>query len=76
MISARIPANESGRLEALRALDLLDGPSRATFDAITRAAALVCDTPIALLSLVDSDRQWFLANVGLDATETSREVSF
>ncbi|MCR6665889.1 MAG: GAF domain-containing protein [Methyloversatilis sp.] len=71
-----IPENESERLGALRALLLLDTPPEKRFDRIVQFAAREFDVPIALISLVDENRQWFKSRVGLDACETSREVSF
>ncbi|WP_306210424.1 GAF domain-containing sensor histidine kinase [Actinoplanes sp. RD1] len=67
---------EPERLAALHAYDVLDTPREADFDDIAELAAQLCDAPIALVSLVDSDRQWFKARVGLDVCETSREGSF
>ena len=76
MPSAPIPADENERLRELAALELLDSPPEPEFDELVELAARVCDTPIALLSLVDRDRQWFKARLGIDASETPREVSF
>ena len=70
------PANESERLAALRSCGVLDTEPEPTFDEIAKLASQLCDTPIALVSLVDADRQWFKARVGLPAAETSRDVSF
>ncbi len=71
------PPNESERLKALAKLNVLDSPYEALFDAITQVASQVCGTPIALISLIDADRQWFKANVGLPGvTETPREIAF
>jgi PAS domain S-box-containing protein len=70
------PADEAQRLADLHRLDLLDTPAEETFDRITRLATLLIGSPIALISLVDQDRQWFKSRVGLDAPETPREVSF
>ncbi len=73
----RLPASEAARLAALRELGLLDTPPDVEFDALVRAASLVCRVPISLLSLVDETRQWFKANVGLPGvSETPREVAF
>ena len=76
MIIPQIPANEVDRLAALNSYQILDTHAEAAFDALTRSAALVCDVPIAMISLVDRDRQWFKSVVGSEATQTSREVSF
>jgi GAF domain-containing protein len=67
---------EAARLAALRQYDILDTPPEAPFDDLARVAALVCGTPIALISLIDSTRQWFKARVGVDATETPRSIAF
>lgn len=70
------PANEAQRLHSLWALDILDTAPEERFDRLTRLARTVCRTPIAVVSLVDEHRQWFKSIVGLDAQETSRDVSF
>ena len=71
------PANESERLERLRALAVLDTAPEPLFDTLSRLAASICGTPIALLSLVDASRQWFKANVGLPGvSETPRDLAF
>jgi PAS domain S-box-containing protein len=75
-MNARLPANENTRLQALRAYDILDTPPERACEDLVQLAAQFCGTPIALISLVDSGRQWFKARVGLDACETSRESSF
>ncbi len=72
----RLPSNEVQRLNALRRSKLLDSPPERLFDAIALRAAEICKTPIALISLVDEHRQWFKSRVGLDATETDRDVAF
>src|SRR4051812_2444830 len=72
-----IPANETERLAALRDLGILDTPAEEEFDRIARLAAAICDTPFALISLVDEERLFFKSSIGLSATETPREyVSF
>jgi diguanylate cyclase (GGDEF)-like protein len=71
-----IPGNESTRLETLRALNILDTSPEERFDRLTRLAKRLFGVPIALVSLVDADRQWFKSCVGLSASETSRDVSF
>jgi PAS domain S-box-containing protein len=69
--------NESDALAALHRLDVLDSTAEAEFDALVQAASAVCGTPISLVSLVDAERQWFKANIGLPgATQTSREIAF
>ena len=75
-MEAALPPNEVQRLEALRGYNLLDTAPEATFDDIALLAAHICGTPIALMTLVDSDRQWFKAKVGLTLSETSRAASF
>ncbi len=70
------PANEIERLAALRSLGLLDTPPEQRFNRITRTAARIFNVPIALVSLVDAERQWFKSRYGLHASETPRSVSF
>ena len=68
---------ETLRLQALQDLGILDSPPDAEFDALVRAASLVCQTPISLISLVGEDRQWFKANIGLPGiSETPRGIAF
>lgn len=71
-----IPANEAERLEALEAYRVMDTPPEDAFDDLTALAAWSLDVPIALVSLVDADRQWFKSRYGLDALETPRDISF
>lgn len=71
-----VPHNEEERLRALRGMEILDTDADERFDRLTRLVAELLDVPIALVSLVDEERQWFKSRVGLDATETSREVAF
>ena len=68
--------NEAARLEALRHYRILDSAPECSFDAITELATFICKSPIALVSLVDKERQWFKSRVGLAATETPRDFSF
>jgi len=75
-MNAPTPSNEAERLAALRQYHVLDTAPEEHFDDIARLAAHICDTPIALITLVDSNRQWFKANVGLAIHETSRDVAF
>src|SRR5919108_2584759 len=67
-----IPKDEPARLQNLHSYKILDTPVEESFDNLTTLAAQICGTPIALLSLVDSNRQWFKAKVGLSLPETSR----
>jgi len=76
MIVAPLPPDEERRLAVLRSYGVLDTPPEKEFDDLTRLAALICDVPIALVSLIDRDRQWFKSRVGLDAPETPRDVAF
>ena len=77
MTKAPLRANEAATLEALHALDLLDTASEPEFDVLVKAASQICNVPIALVSLVDEDRQWFKAEVGLPGvTETPRDIAF
>jgi len=75
-IRAHLPTNEEARMEALCSLNILDTPEEPRFDKITEEAARIFDVPIAVVSLVDSDRQWFKSICGMDARETSRDASF
>jgi len=76
MLKPPTPVDELLRLETLRKLQILDTDPEERFDRVTRLARRIFDTPIALVSLVDSDRQWFKSRQGLDATETPRDISF
>src|SRR5215475_5277664 len=77
MMPAPIPTNEAERLAALYAALLLDTPPEERFDRIVEFAAHEFDVPIALITLLDDDRQWFKAAVGMGATcQTSRDISF
>ena len=73
---AMTPPDEDERLAALRSLSVLDTNAEERFDRVTRLAAASLSTPIALVSLVDCERQWFKSAFGLEARETSRESSF
>ena len=66
---------ETERLAALQTLNLLDHPEEERFDRYTRLAKALCEVPIASVSLIDANRQWFLSCSGLDTRQTSREVS-
>lgn len=76
MISPQLPANEDQRLAALVRHEILDTPSETSFDMIVHLAASLCGSKIALISLIDQNRQWFKAKYGIDATETDRAISF
>jgi sigma-B regulation protein RsbU (phosphoserine phosphatase) len=76
MIEAAIPRNEPERLEDLVSLGILDSPDEERFDRITRLASQIFDVPMAAISLVDSNRQWFKSKVGLSVCETGRDISF
>jgi PAS domain S-box-containing protein len=69
------PPNEAERLKALHAYNVLDTPPEEAFDDLARLAAQICETPIALVSLVDAHREWFKSRIGLDLLETPRDAS-
>lgn len=75
-MAAPHPPNEQERLQALREYQILRTPPEAAFDEITRSAQRICATPIALLSLVDERCQWFKSHIGVDISETPRDVAF
>ena len=76
MLKPPTPGHESIRLQALQALAILDTPPEERFDRLTRIAQQLMQVPIALVSLVDENRQWFKSRQGLKACETSRDISF
>ena len=75
-MSVPSPKNESKRLEVLWQYDVLDTVPEAVFDDLAELAAKICESPIALISLIDEDRQWFKSKVGISVQETSRDISF
>ena len=75
-MKAPLPINEAARINTLYEYEILDTDPEQAFDDLTRLAAYICGTPTAVISLVDTDRQWFKSKVGLDATETPRDVAF
>jgi signal transduction histidine kinase len=75
-MDAPLPVNETERLATLYGLNVLDSPPEKDFDDIVALAAAVCGVPMSLVSLIDTDRQWFKASVGTDLVETSRDLSF
>jgi PAS domain S-box-containing protein len=76
MQKAPLPLNEAGRLIALCQYQVLDTEPEAAFDDLTNLAARICGTPVALISLLDNERQWFKSKVGLNVTETPRSLAF
>nr|WP_295081426.1 response regulator [uncultured Roseateles sp.] len=77
MVAALLANDEPARIKALVDLDILDTGPEVEFDALVQAAAAVCEVPISLVSLVDVERQWFKANVGLPGAEqTPRDIAF
>jgi len=76
MISAPKPDCEARRLEALRAYHVLDSAREQAYDDITKLASFICETPVAMISLVDDCRQWFKSKTGTETQETSRDVAF
>jgi len=76
MNTAPVPVNEARRLKVLWQYEVLDTVPEEVFDDLVELAGAICETPIALISLVDESRQWFKAKVGLSANETSRDTSF
>ncbi len=71
-----IPSNERERLQSLKLFRILDTPPEEIFDGFTQFASHICGTPMAMISLVDEDRQWFKSKLGLDFNETPREQAF
>lgn len=75
MPAAPLPADENARVTALHATGVLDSAAEESFDDLARVASEICDAPVALISLVDTDRQWFKSRVGVDIRETCRDDS-
>src|SRR5277367_7062463 len=71
-----MPAPDRDRVAALQKYAILDTEPEQAFDDLTLLASFICKTPIALITLVDEDRQWFKSRVGLSAEETSRDIAF
>jgi GAF domain-containing protein len=78
MLRAPIPPDEPQRMQSLREYQVLDTQPEPVYDDITHVAAGVCDTPIALIALIDGTRNWFKARVGIpdELTESPRDISF
>lgn len=75
-MKAELPADEILRLKILHDLAILDSPREQNFDDVAQVAMQLCDVPIAIVSLVDTDRQWFKSCLGLDVGETPRDIAF
>lgn len=75
-MKAALPPNEAERLQKLHELDILDTDTEQAFDELVELAAMICQAPIAVVSLIDEQRQWFKAVTGLDTRETHRDLAF
>ena len=73
---APLPQDEQERLAELKKYNILDSEPETIFDGMVQLASYICQTPIAAISLIDTDRQWFKSIVGIDATQTPRDVAF
>ena len=76
MLIPPVPADEDRRLARLKGLGILDTLPQQAFDDISALAQAICGTPIALVTLIDRDRQWFKSRIGVDMAETPRELAF
>jgi K+-sensing histidine kinase KdpD len=76
VIKPDIPDNENERIKALQDLNILDTLEEDAYDQLTLIASQICDVPIALVSLIDNDRQWFKSHHGLDVRETPKDIAF
>ena len=76
MITSPITVDEKKRIKALYDYEILDTEAEEAFDDLALLASEICETPIALISLVDPKRQWFKSSVGIDASETDRDIAF
>ncbi len=75
-MTAPIPRNEKQRIKVLWEYQILDTIPEEVFDDLTELAARICEAPIAMITLVDEDRQWFKSKIGVTISETSRDISF
>ena len=71
-----LPSNETARLQALNKYEILDTDTESVFDDLTRLAAYICGVPTATISLIDRDRQWLKSKIGIEVSETARDVAF
>lgn len=69
-------SEEKRRLEALYSFNVLDSEEEHCFDELTRLAAIICNTPISMITLIDQDRQWFKSKMGVTIKETHRSIAF
>lgn len=76
MKKAAVPNNEAERLRSLETLSIMDSSPEGEYDDIVKLASMLAGTPISLISLVDADRQWFKAKIGIEETETDRDIAF
>ena len=75
-MKALLPSNEADRLKALHRYDILDTDPEQPYDDITLLASQICNTQVAMISLIDKDRQWFKSKVGTTTSESSRDIAF
>lgn len=75
-MKADLPPNEAARLEALERYEIMDSAPEKAFDDLTFLASQICQTPVSVITLLDSERQWFKSKVGVEAPEMPRDVSF
>ncbi len=75
-MKAPLPSNEAARLQAVNKYEILDTAIESVFDDLTRLAAYICEVPTATISIVDRDRQWFKSKIGIEISQTSRDVAF
>jgi hypothetical protein len=76
MVKYSLLPNEEKRLDILNSFQILDTFSEEDFDFLTKMASQICNTPVAMISLVDKERQWFKSKIGIDISETPRDYSF